>query len=77
MTGQVYLGGADRLVYYRLHGSRRVYYSPYSSAFLDDLAMKIRILRERAGVWCLFDNTAAGFAQESARALIDRLAERS
>lgn len=70
-------GPGDELVYYRLHGSPRAYYSAYSSAFLDDLAAKIAVLRERAEVWCIFDNTAAGFAQGDAPGLIDRLAARS
>ncbi len=67
---------ADRLVYYRLHGSPRIYWSGYSEAFLDDLAAKIASLRARAEVWCIFDNTAAGFAQGDALGLIDRLAAR-
>ena len=68
-------GPDDRLVYHRLHGSPRIYHSAYSPAFLDDLAVRITTLRERAEVWCIFDNTAAGFAQENALGLIDRLAE--
>jgi uncharacterized protein YecE (DUF72 family) len=67
-------GPDDRLVYYRLHGSPRVYHSGYSPAFLDDLATKIASLRRRAEVWCIFDNTAAGFAHLDALGLIDRLA---
>ena len=69
-------GADDRLVYHRLHGSPRVYYSGYSPAFLDDLAVKIASQRERADVWCIFDNTAVGFAQIDALGLIDRLAAR-
>ncbi len=70
-------GADERLVYYRLHGSPRVYYSGYSPAFLDDLAATIASLRDHAEVWCIFDNTAAGFAQGDALGLIDRLAARS
>jgi uncharacterized protein YecE (DUF72 family) len=70
-------GPEDRLVYYRLHGSPRMYYSGYSAEFLDDVAAKIAALRSRAEVWCIFDNTAAGFAHGDALGLIDRLAERS
>lgn len=76
-TVSVEPGPDERLVYHRLHGSPRMYYSAYSPSFLDDLATKITSQRERAEVWCIFDNTAAGFAQENARELIDRLAERS
>jgi uncharacterized protein YecE (DUF72 family) len=67
-------GPDDRLVYYRLHGSPRMYWSGYEPGFLDDLAAKIARLRERAEVWCIFDNTAAGFAQGDALGLMDRLA---
>lgn len=70
-------GPGDRLVYHRLHGSPRVYYSGYSPAFLDDLAATITSERERAEVWCIFDNTAAGFAHVDALGLIDRLAATS
>ena len=69
-------GPEDRLVYYRLHGSPRMYYSGYEPAFLDELAAKIATLRKRSEVWAIFDNTAAGFAHGDALGLIDRLAER-
>lgn len=72
-TVEIAPGPEDRLVYYRLHGSPRVYWSGYSEAYLDELAEKIASLRARAEVWCIFDNTAAGFAQGDALGLIDRL----
>lgn len=75
-TVEVEPGPKDNPVYYRLHGSPRVYYSGYSEDFLDDLAGKIARLREHTEVWCIFDNTAAGFAQHDALGLIDRLAAR-
>jgi uncharacterized protein YecE (DUF72 family) len=75
-TVEIEPGPEDRLVYYRLHGSPRVYWSGYSEEFLDDLAGKIATLRERAEVWCIFDNTAGGFAQHDALGLMDRLAAR-
>ena len=62
-------GPDERLVYHRLHGSPRRYYSAYSPAFLDDLAVKIAAQRERAEVWCIFDNTAAGAGLGNALAL--------
>ena len=76
-TVEVEPGPKDNPVYYRLHGSPRVYYSGYSEEFLDDLASKIARLRERSEVWCIFDNTAAGFAHGDALGLIDRLAARA
>ena len=50
-------GGAADLVYFRLHGSPRMYYSAYSCAYLRDLRLKIRT-RSGAEAWCIFDNTA-------------------
>jgi uncharacterized protein YecE (DUF72 family) len=73
-TAEIEPAPEDTLVYYRLHGSPRMYWSGYSPEFLDDLAAKIATLRARAEVWCIFDNTAAGFAQWDALGLIDRLA---
>lgn len=53
-------GGWEGLVYYRLHGSPRIYYSDYDEAVLA--GMRRRLQAHRAvGVpaWCIFDNTAA------------------
>jgi uncharacterized protein YecE (DUF72 family) len=52
-------GGARSLVYYRLHGSPRMYYSAYNREYLKELSRKMR--SPGAGcreVWCVFDNTA-------------------
>lgn len=60
-------GGWPCLVYLRLHGSPRRYYSPYDHPLLDRLAA--RLLQEAAAadtVWCIFDNTASGAATENA-----------
>ena len=56
-------GGWPGVVYYRLHGSPRVYYSTYDGAYLDRLACKLRA-HARAGTtaFCIFDNTALGEA---------------
>ena len=70
-------GGWPGLVYYRLHGSPRTYYSSYSSSFLEQLAS--RIGREGpAGnsAWCIFDNTASGAAAGNALAFME-IAERN
>jgi uncharacterized protein YecE (DUF72 family) len=55
-------GGFDGLVYYRLHGSPRMYYSPYGEEYLHRLASLI------AGreAWVIFDNTASGAAIHNA-----------
>jgi uncharacterized protein YecE (DUF72 family) len=50
-------GGASDLVYFRLHGSPRMYYSAYSCAYLRDLRLKIRT-QSGTEAWCIFDNTA-------------------
>lgn len=54
-TGQV--------TYYRLHGRPRVYYSRYELAFLQSLAPR---LLARSNSWCIFDNTAEGWAVQNA-----------
>ena len=62
------------IVYYRLHGSPRSYYSNYDEAYLDRLAERLRAEATRAReVWCVFDNTARDHATPNALGLIDRL----
>jgi len=60
-------GGYDRLVYLRLHGSPRIYYSAYSPETLADVA-RVRDDKWARGVttWCIFDNTALGAATADA-----------
>ncbi len=62
--------GYDRIVYYRLHGSPRVYYSGYSNESLIEIA---RAVDEKASqgiaTWCIFDNTALGAATSDALAV--------
>lgn len=67
-------GGWPGLVYYRLHGSPRIYYSAYEPAYLDALAARLRD-EAAAGrqVWCIFDNTASGAAAADALGLVARL----
>ncbi len=55
-------GGDMSLVYYRLHGAPRVYYSSYTEDRLSSLAAELRDHEERSRVWCIFDNTASGAA---------------
>src|SRR5688500_12109894 len=67
--------GWHEVVYYRLHGSPRIYYSAYDDAYLDRLAERMR--HPPAGtkqVWCIFDNTARDEATPNALGLIARLA---
>ena len=56
-------GGWPGLSYYRLHGSPRMYYSPYALGRLN--ALKHR-LSGSGTAWCIFDNTAEGWATHDA-----------
>jgi uncharacterized protein YecE (DUF72 family) len=58
-------GGWPGLAYFRLHGSPRTYHSPYPP---DWLAALERRLSGRSGTatWCIFDNTAEGWATHHA-----------
>jgi uncharacterized protein YecE (DUF72 family) len=55
-------GGWSDLVYYRLHGSPRMYYSAYESDYLAKLA---KDARRHENAWIIFDNTARGAAVEN------------
>jgi uncharacterized protein YecE (DUF72 family) len=69
-------GGWQDLIYLRLHGSPRTYYSPYPDDVLASLAARIRLaLREGRELWCIFDNTAAGAATRNALTLRQLLAQ--
>jgi uncharacterized protein YecE (DUF72 family) len=59
-------GGTSNLLYFRLHGSPQRYYSSYDSRFLNDLASKMRHVRAKSPIWCVFDNTASGAAIQNA-----------
>jgi uncharacterized protein YecE (DUF72 family) len=66
-------GGWDGLVYYRLHGSPKVYYSAYAEEYLEALADALSRAARSAAVWCIFDNTAAGAATVNAIDLMSRV----
>jgi uncharacterized protein YecE (DUF72 family) len=68
-------GGWPGLVYIRLHGSPRMYYSSYEPGLMDALAHRIamEVLAGR-DTWCIFDNTASGAAAHNALALEAALA---
>jgi uncharacterized protein YecE (DUF72 family) len=56
-------GGWQRLVYYRWHGSPKIYYSDYEPDALGSLKGRLDTSRSRgAETWCIFDNTALGAA---------------
>jgi uncharacterized protein YecE (DUF72 family) len=56
----------SRFAYFRLHGSPRMYYSAYSSDYLQGVSAAAGAAAE---TWCIFDNTAAGAAWSDAAAL--------
>jgi uncharacterized protein YecE (DUF72 family) len=59
-------GATDRLIYCRLHGSPRMYWSSYSSEQLQEWVKKIRSHNSNTATWVIFDNTAAGHATANA-----------
>jgi uncharacterized protein YecE (DUF72 family) len=69
-------GGDPGLVYYRLHGSPRIYWSDYEPERIASLAERLRAAAA-PGVerWCIFDNTTLGAATGNALALARLLAE--
>ncbi|MCW2959869.1 MAG: hypothetical protein JWM90_256 [Thermoleophilia bacterium] len=69
-------GGWSGLVYVRLHGSPRVYYSAYGPAYIEKLSRRLRAFATddpQRPVWCIFDNTASGAAIEDSLELRRRL----
>jgi uncharacterized protein YecE (DUF72 family) len=60
-------GGCLRELYFRWHGTPRIYWSAYDPERLEALAGRVqRATAEVNRVWCIFDNTAAGAAQKNA-----------
>jgi uncharacterized protein YecE (DUF72 family) len=59
-------GGWTGLVYYRLHGAPRKYWSKYDVHDLDVLKNALHSLSPAGDAWCVFDNTASGAALENA-----------
>ena len=59
-------GGDLDLVYYRLHGAPRTYYSSYEDGFLAMLAAGISLQKN---AWVIFDNTALSHAYANALSL--------
>ncbi len=66
-------GGWDGLIYYRLHGSPRMYYSSYQPDYLTALSARIAVESRRTPVWCIFDNTTLGAAAANALDLVEAL----
>lgn len=63
-------GGWPGLVYLRLHGSPRRYWSAYDDELLVRLAQRLQLaMEEGAQCWCVLDNTAGGEAVGNALTL--------
>ena len=58
-------GGWGGLVYYRLHGSPKMYHSSYSDEYLRSLASTLTTTAQ-ADAYCVFDNTASEEAMTNA-----------
>ncbi len=68
-------GGFPGLIYYRLHGSPRMYHSAYAEPDLENLAAALTG-SAAAQRWCVFDNTASGAALANALELRKLIAGR-
>ena len=70
-------GGYKGVMYLRLHGSPRVYYSAYPSEYLTDVAKLLEAGASRdISTWCIFDNTALGAATADALTVKSHLLNR-
>lgn len=66
--------GDERLQYYRLHGSPRMYYDAYSDAAVRALGCRLRRPSQTTSQrWCIFDNTALGHAVANGLDLIEQV----
>ena len=71
-------GGFKQLAYIRLHGTPRVYYSAYEPEYLENVAVGIeQNLARGVRTWCIFDNTALGFATSDALSVQALLARKA
>ena len=69
-------GGWPGIQYWRWHGSPRIYHSNYDHDRLENLAQQMRQAAQAGSViWCIFDNTASGFAVSNAMTLRALLAD--
>ncbi|HXC59353.1 MAG TPA: DUF72 domain-containing protein [Steroidobacteraceae bacterium] len=66
-------GGWPGIVYYRLHGSPRRYWSVYEADRIAQWKETLQSLPRRTPVWCVFDNTAAGGATSNALQMLESL----
>src|SRR5687768_16076857 len=74
VTGADRPGGWMAIVYYRLHGSPRKYWSKYDDAYIARLRYALDAVPANVDAWVIFDNTASGAAFENACELQEALA---
>ncbi|BAU38389.1 hypothetical protein WSS15_12100 [Acetobacter pasteurianus] len=73
-TSALQPGGWGGLVYFRLHGSPRIYESPYSAEAVQAHANSVAALSAcGTDVWTIYDNTTFGAATQNALELIAAL----
>jgi uncharacterized protein YecE (DUF72 family) len=65
--------GWPGIVYYRLHGSPRRYWSVYAADRLEAWATQLRELPRDVAGWCVFDNTAGGGAIANALSVLGQV----
>ncbi|MHC8367339.1 DUF72 domain-containing protein [Pseudomonas sp. ZT5P21] len=76
ITGGDRPGGWPGIHYWRWHGSPRIYHSSYDPTRLEVLARHVHNAEQAGAVnWCIFDNTASGFAVGNALTLQALLGE--
>jgi uncharacterized protein YecE (DUF72 family) len=61
--------GRGAVLYHRWHGTPRMYWSRYDTAWLRERASALQRWPAAADRWCIFDNTAGGGATANALAL--------
>ena len=59
-------GGWPGIVYFRLHGSPRKYWSRYPAEYVETLGRTLASVPRDVPAWCVFDNTASGAAIDNA-----------
>lgn len=68
--------GDGAVLYYRWHGSPRMYWSRYAQPWLIERAAELHAWPPGADRWCIFDNTAGGAALGNALELQQVLNQR-
>jgi uncharacterized protein YecE (DUF72 family) len=66
-------GGWPGIVYYRLHGSPRKYWSIYELERVAQWAHTLKAVPRGVLAWCVFDNTAGGGAACNALQMLKML----